>query len=415
MELGRYADGRSLNYDETTHQFDVGGAPVTIADVVAYDQAGQVDWLTDELRSWAQNLESGFAAGTQTHGTMPDPSAETQSGKGLFGFRSRTPWKMVVASLYYLFAVVTSIGLILSRKPYASSGTDIAIEVLSGLLLSLVLLSPAILLSDFGYRDKLPLFKRRKLIWSALGLALFFVLVSVTSALADTLHTQPYKVAAAAERAAQEKEAARQQAEADAKDAAEAKRQAEADADAKREAEADARMAAETEAKREAEANAAAEAKRLEQERTEAAKATKPAEDETPIISMGQTVTVGKFEYVVNSTTSTKELGTAPFNQTTNDEYLVVNLSIKNKDSKSRMMDASMFEIIDTAGNVYEPDGGAVMYLDASFFLEDVNPGLTRTGDIVFEIPEGLSGLSLRVGSGVGFAAGTSEVIKLDR
>ena len=418
MELGKYVDGRPLNYDEATKQFDVGGAPLTLAEVIAYDRAGQLDWLSDELQSWAQDIATNQSAQTSdTHSSAT--AAVPPSGKGLFGFRSRSLWKMGIASLYYVFAVATSIGLLVTRKPYATNGSDIAVELLSGLLLSLILLSPAFLLSDFGYRDKLPLFKRRKLVSSALGMALFFVMMLVTSTVADTLHTHPYKVAAAAERAAREKETAQRQAEVDAKDAADAKLQAEADAkkavEAEREADADARVAAETEAKRAAEASAAVEAKRLEQEQADAAKTTKPAEPENPIISMGQAVTVGKFEYVVNSTTSTKELGTAPFNQTTNDEYLVVNLSIKNKDSESRIMDASMFEIIDTAGNVYEPDGGAVVYLDASFFLEDVNPGLTRTGDIVFEIPDGLSGLSLRVRSGVGFAAGTSEVIKLDR
>ena len=50
MEVGKYSDGRSLNYDEKTTQFDVGGTPVSISDVAAYDQAGQVDWLSDDLR-----------------------------------------------------------------------------------------------------------------------------------------------------------------------------------------------------------------------------------------------------------------------------------------------------------------------------------------------------------------------------
>lgn len=283
MELGKYSDGRSLNYDEATQQFDVGGAPVTLADVIGYDKAGQVDWLSDDLRSWAQNLESGQAAETQSPDAKPSPSAVTPSGKRLFGFRSRQPWKMIVASLYYLFAVVISIGLIVSRKPYATSGTDVAVEVLSGLLLSLILLSPAFLLSDFGYRDRLPLFKRRKLVWSALGLALFFVLMLVTSALADTLHTQPYKVAAAAEKAAQEKEAAKRQAEADAKKAAEAKRQAEADA--KKAAEADAKAAAEASAT--AEAKRLADAKKAAEASAAAAAAAqkpapKPVEEQSP-------------------------------------------------------------------------------------------------------------------------------------
>jgi len=264
MQVGTYSDGRPLNYDENSASFDVGGTPVTPADVVGYDEAGQVDWLSDDLKSWARTLASGQTAAAQTPDASPSPAAAIQSRKGLFGFRSRQPWKMVAASAYYLFAVVIAIGSLISRKPYATNGTDIALEVLSGLLLSLVLLSPAFLLSDFGYRDRLPLFKRRKVVWSALGLALFLVLMLGTSAFAATLHTQPYKVAAAAEQAAQEKEAAAQRA------AEEAKRVEEASATAAAEAKGvaeEASAAAEAlrvaDAKKAAEASATAEAQRL--------------------------------------------------------------------------------------------------------------------------------------------------------
>lgn len=197
-----------------------------------------------------------------------DVSASDQTGgavaKGLFGFRSRTPWKMVVAGLYYLLAVVSGIAVMTSRKPYASNGTDIALEVLSGALLTIAMMSPALLLSDFGYRHRLPLFRRRKVVLSALGLVLFFGVMVATSAIADTLHTAPYKEAAA-------KETAQQEAVANAKREAAAKRKSEADAtraaeeDAKRAAEANSAAEAKraADAKRAAEASAAAEAKRV--------------------------------------------------------------------------------------------------------------------------------------------------------
>ena len=238
MEVGKYADGRTLNYDEETQQFDVGGAAVTTDDVLGYDREGQVEWLSDDLKALAHALTSGSVAPIDA-GAVTATVATPASGKGLFGFRSRKPWKMLVASAYYLFAGVIAIGLLVSRKQYANSGADIALEVLSGFLMSLVLLAPAFLLSDFGYRDKLPLFKRRKIVWSALGLAVFFVLMLVTAALADTLHTAPYRAAAA-------KEAAQQNAEANAKQAAEGKRQTEEDA--KRAADEKAQAAAEASA-----------------------------------------------------------------------------------------------------------------------------------------------------------------------
>jgi len=198
-----------------------------------------------------------------------DEQTDRAVAKGLFGFRSRTPWKMVVAGLYYLLAAIVGIAVMTSRKPYATSGTDVALELLSGLLLTIALLSPALLLSDFGYRHRLPLFKRRKVALSAVGLVLFFGLMLVTSALAGTLHTAPYKLAA--------DEAARQAAVANAKRAADAKRQAEAEA----EKAAEARAAAEAEKladdKKAQEARARAEAERVAEQK-KADEAKQPAE-----------------------------------------------------------------------------------------------------------------------------------------
>lgn len=320
MELGKYADGRPLNYDDATKQFDVGGAPVTIEDVAGYDKAGQVEWLTDDLRAWAQSLVSSQA-------TEPDAPAQVAaqptvvSGRGLFGFRSRTPWKMGIAGVYYLFAVVMAFGLVLSRKPYATDGKDIAIEVVNGLLMSLVLLSPAFLLSDFGYRDKLPLFKKRKLIWSAVGLTLFLVLMLVTSAFADGLHTAPYKVAAA-------KEAAEQKAQADAKRAAEEKEQAEADA----------KKAAKEEADRAAEASATAEAKRVADEKAaaEASAAAAAAPEPAPKPA---------------TTPAPKPTPTTPAKTETKADYLrkvvIAELGAKTDDKPT------IIEIADSGGDAY--------------------------------------------------------------
>jgi hypothetical protein len=119
----------------------------------------------------------------------------------------------------------------------------------------------------------------------------------------------------------------------------------------------------------------------------------------------------------VNSVSSTDKIGEDPFSMTTENEFLIVNVSVMNNDSEGRVMDTSMFTLVDEGGRTYDASSEAFMYLESSqsFFLENVNPGLSRTGDIVFEVPEGLSGLSLEVDSGVLSAGLESVVIKLDR
>jgi len=56
MQVGTYIDGRELTYDQAAGAFAVGGTPVTLAQVLEYDAAGQVQWPSAEMRSWAYQL-----------------------------------------------------------------------------------------------------------------------------------------------------------------------------------------------------------------------------------------------------------------------------------------------------------------------------------------------------------------------
>ncbi len=46
MELGRFVDGRILDYDGTTGSFAIGEAPVTVGQVAGFSRAGQVAAVT---------------------------------------------------------------------------------------------------------------------------------------------------------------------------------------------------------------------------------------------------------------------------------------------------------------------------------------------------------------------------------
>jgi hypothetical protein len=50
--LGTYVDGRELTYDEAAGQFAVGGTPVPVDDVRAYDAAGQINWTLGTSSVW---------------------------------------------------------------------------------------------------------------------------------------------------------------------------------------------------------------------------------------------------------------------------------------------------------------------------------------------------------------------------
>lgn len=62
MELGTNSDGRRLTYDAGTGAFAVGGTPVTLAQVLQYDAAGQIGWVNPETGAWVRGLAAPSAA-----------------------------------------------------------------------------------------------------------------------------------------------------------------------------------------------------------------------------------------------------------------------------------------------------------------------------------------------------------------
>lgn len=113
--------------------------------------------------------------------------------KKLLGFRSGVPWKKIVAVLYYtLCAVILISGLV--TPPLVACGTwDTVIVKISTCIIFMWLISPAIVLSDTDWRDRLPLFKDHISVRSLVGLMIVFVLCTYVFRLVESWHTEDYK------------------------------------------------------------------------------------------------------------------------------------------------------------------------------------------------------------------------------
>lgn len=59
MRVATYVDGRGIEYEESTKQFSVDGAPLTLDQMVAYEREGQLAWVSNDMRSWFSQLAGG--------------------------------------------------------------------------------------------------------------------------------------------------------------------------------------------------------------------------------------------------------------------------------------------------------------------------------------------------------------------
>jgi Domain of unknown function (DUF4352) len=133
--------------------------------------------------------------------------------------------------------------------------------------------------------------------------------------------------------------------------------------------------------------------------------------------AIGDEVTVGKLTYTVNGVEETDTLSSVLGDKQSSGKYVVVDLTLKNGDKKSRFVDGEMFRIIGSDGTEFSSDAELDMYVneDVGFFLEEVNPKMDKTGKVVFELPAEETGYNLQVSSGFGWSGGKYEVINLGK
>jgi hypothetical protein len=143
-----------------------------------------------------------------------------------------------------------------------------------------------------------------------------------------------------------------------------------------------------------------------------------PAEaEETNKVSyskIGDVISVGNFVYKVNGIKYQKTIGDEGYGKTSDGIYLIVNLSLKNMDSKEHTIDNSLFKLTDADGTEFESSTEADLALEMTgletLFLKQCNPKINKKGYLCFEVPEkGTYDLHL---SG-GYWEGSTAIVKL--
>lgn len=115
------------------------------------------------------------------------------------------------------------------------------------------------------------------------------------------------------------------------------------------------------------------------------------------LYTVGETINVGDLKVVLTSFNETNRIESN--NQfiedvATDGKFLIVKAKFYNNDTVSRTIDAALLTIVDGEGKRYDAlrDVNLMMILgDESIFLNEINPGMSRTGTFVFEMPQSIN------------------------
>jgi sRNA-binding protein len=140
----------------------------------------------------------------------------------------------------------------------------------------------------------------------------------------------------------------------------------------------------------EAPANAQAKAKAKAEAGTKPA-AAKPAKTEAPALpGLGEAVSAGDWTFTVNDLEcGLDQVGDDFLTKEAQGQFCLMSLKVKNNGDTAATLMSDNQKLLDKKGREYSSDSEASIYADGAsdLWIEEINPGNTAKGVVVFDIP----------------------------
>lgn len=118
-------------------------------------------------------------------------------------------------------------------------------------------------------------------------------------------------------------------------------------------------------------------------------------------VTIGQPLTVGETAWIVTNAEQTTQL-TDELGDTETGNFVVVDFEFTNNSSEAVTLDSGMLTLIDSEGNENEVDTDRLFFVPAerNIIFEQVNPGVTQQGTVIYTVAGGAAGFTLELAGG---------------
>lgn len=143
---------------------------------------------------------------------------------------------------------------------------------------------------------------------------------------------------------------------------------------------------------------------------------TTKQEQQQTSFQMNQEAINGDLAFTVTKMTDAKSLGNSYTKKDAQGVFKIITIKVENKGKETKTIDSSMLKLKDAQDRTFErsSDGQIAKGMaqgQVDLFLQQVQPSLSVTGEIVFDIPADATGLILEA---KGSMFGKAIEIKLD-
>ncbi|GAB3556442.1 hypothetical protein GCM10027344_02300 [Spelaeicoccus albus] len=111
------------------------------------------------------------------------------------------------------------------------------------------------------------------------------------------------------------------------------------------------------------------------------------------VVKQGDSVKSGHFKFTVTEVKDgVHKVGSSGWQETADGQYIVVSVDVKNIGDESETFWGDDQKLVDADGKKYSADDDAAIALeDSNGLLEEINPGNTTKGKLIFDVPKSVT------------------------
>jgi hypothetical protein len=132
--------------------------------------------------------------------------------------------------------------------------------------------------------------------------------------------------------------------------------------------------------------------------------------EQQPTAKAGESLTVGETTWKVAEANKQQQLSNS-LGENKQGNFVVVNFQFTNNGSESVTLDSEMLTLIDAENREFNVDTDSLGFVppEKDIFLNQVNPGVTQEGQVIFTIAPDAQDFNLEVSEGI-FGTNTGKI-----
>jgi hypothetical protein len=118
-----------------------------------------------------------------------------------------------------------------------------------------------------------------------------------------------------------------------------------------------------------------------------------------PVANVGDTLSLKGTSYKVTKVNTASSVGDQYTGAEANGKFVVIDLTLTNEESEPATILEDNLSLVTKDGNSYSTSDDAILaFPDQTFLLEEIQPGLSESGKLVYDVPPNkLKGARLQV------------------